>query len=79
MMSEHDRAVAVSAHMIDAVLLPPPNGTRVHALNCGGVMCQTTWNSESHKYFEAWHPYLKVPQSVKQRMSERHKPKGNDG
>lgn len=72
-MSDPDRLTAAVVVMHDAVTNPPPNGMRVHALNIGGVMCQTTWNSESHKFFEAWHPYLKVPQSVKSRMSSRYK------
>lgn len=71
-MSDPDRIVVPTAIMYDAQLNPPPNGTRVHALNLGGVMVQTIWNSESHKYFDAWHPYLKVPDSVKQRRMKRH-------
>lgn len=71
-MSDPDRIVAESTTMFDALTHPPQVGMRVHALNKGGVMVQAVWTSESHKYFEAWHPYLKIPASVKERMNARH-------
>lgn len=73
-MSDPDRIVEQTAYMRDALTDPPPVGMRVHALNKGGVMVQAVWTSQSHKDFEAWHAYLKIPQSVKDRMNGRYKP-----
>ena len=71
-MSDPDRIVSEFTYMRDALTDPPPVGMRVHALNQGGVMVQAVWTSESQKFFEAWHPYLKIPKTVKDRMSKRH-------
>jgi hypothetical protein len=74
-MSEPDRITVHSTSMIDAHLQPPPAGTRVFALNRGGVIVQTVWKSNSIDDFDAWHPYLKVPDTVRKRQSERYQPK----
>ena len=73
-MSEHDRPVVESTTMFDAHTTPPQNGQKVFALSVGGVMVQIVWNKDSINHFDAWHPYLKVPESVKQRQRDRYKP-----
>lgn len=74
-MSDPNRPTVESATMIDAHKEQPRNGQTVWALGRGGCAVQTTWNSESINFFEAWYPSLKVPQSVKDRMRDYYKPK----
>lgn len=73
-MSDPDRITAHSTAMIDAHLQPPPVGMRVFALNRGGVIVQTVWKSDSLNDYDAWHPYLKVPETVRRRQRDRYHP-----
>ncbi len=74
-MSEPNRPTVRQAEMIDAHITPPRNGQLVWALGRGGVIAQTTWNDESINFFEAWYEFLKVPETVKERMRNYYKPK----
>lgn len=74
-MSEPNRPTVRQAEMVDAHIAPPRVGQRVWALGRGGCVVQTVWNNESINFFEAWYEFLKIPATVKERMSDRHKPK----
>lgn len=78
-MSEPNRPTVRQAEMIDAHICPPQIGQRVWALGKGGCVTQTTWNSRSIEFFEAWYEFLKIPPTVKERMSNYHKPKESNG
>ena len=74
-MAEANRPTVTSAEMQDALINPPQNGQKVWALGKGGVVTQVVWNARSWEFFEAWYHFLKIPESVKQRMANYHKPK----
>lgn len=74
-MSDPNRPTVHQAEMIDAHVEQPMNGQVVWAVGRGGCAVQTTWNSKSIEFFEAWHPCLKLPASVKERMRDYYKPK----
>jgi hypothetical protein len=76
-MAELNRPTVVTAEMQDALINPPQNGQKVWALSKGGVVVQVIWNSRSWEFFEAWYHFLKVPESVKKRMSGYYAPKEN--
>jgi hypothetical protein len=59
--------------LIDAHEQQPPNGTHVLALTRGGKLVEAYWNSKSLFDFDAFMPYPKIPDDVKQIQSERYK------
>lgn len=77
-MSDPNRQTVHQAEMIDSHIRQPMNGQIVWAVGRGGCAVQTTWNSKSIEFYEAWHPCLKLPQTVKDRMRDYYKPK-NEG
>ncbi len=74
-MSDPLRPVRAVVELIDAHIEQPASGSKVWALGTGGVLVQTVWNRNSIEHFEAWSPYPRVPQSVKDRMAAPYKPK----
>lgn len=71
-MADIDRPTVKEAEMFDAMLVPPPIGMRVWALNEGGCVVPTIVDSNFYNQFDAWYHYIKVPESVKQRQMERN-------
>jgi hypothetical protein len=64
-MSEPTRPTAHRVELINAHEHPPRPGSRVLALQHGGVLVPTEVKSDFLLYFDAWAPYPKVPASVK--------------
>jgi hypothetical protein len=54
-----------AATMRNAHTDPPPLGTKVNALNHGGVLVSTVWTKDSINNFDAWSPSPKIPAEVK--------------
>lgn len=77
-MAEPNRPTVSSAEMTDVFVAQPAIGQEVWALTKGGTITRVVWNSASWEFFEAWYPFLKIPESVKIRMSSKYKPKEND-
>lgn len=66
-MSEPDRIVTREVYWNNAHIDPPLNGQEVRALNHDGVdVGKVIWNRDSLLYYDAWLPFAKVPQDVKQ-------------
>ena len=71
-MTDPLRPTAAVVYLIDAHKEQPTAGSRVLALNRGGVLVPTVWCSTSLQYFDAWMKSPKVPSSVKDRQTERY-------
>lgn len=71
-MTDPLRPTAKTVYLIDAHIEQPTSGSRVIALNRGGVLAPTVWGSTSLQYFDAWMKSPKVPESVKERQSARY-------
>lgn len=67
------RQVANSSTLINAHMSPPPNGSRVMALNRTGVLIHTIWTSKSIQTLDAWSAYPSVPEDVRELQSSRYK------
>ncbi len=73
-MSDDHRLVRKKVELIDAHIDPPRIGCVVIGLTSGGVLnLGVTWSADSLKVYEAWMPYPKRPESVKQRMGDKYK------
>lgn len=70
-MSDPDRPTVKETDMIDCLVRMPSAGSRVWALQHGGSVVPTVVDSRFAQFFDAWYPYLKVPESVKKRQLER--------
>lgn len=76
-MSDPNRPTVATATMIDAHIEQPQVGQTVWAVGKGGCAVQVVWRSDSINFYEAWHPSLKLPQTVKERMRDYYKPKND--
>ena len=74
-MSDPNRPTVFQAEMIDTHVRQPRVGQVVWAVGRGGCCHQMTWAADSLDFYEAWHPSLKLPSSVKERMRDYYKPK----
>lgn len=63
----------IVSELIDIKDKQPESGSSVLALTVGGKLCEVVWTSNSHKYYDAWCVYPKIPKSVKERQVERFK------
>lgn len=57
--------------LTDAHISPPASGSAVFVLTHGGKLVETTWKSDTILWADAWAEYPTVPQSVKDRQSQR--------
>lgn len=64
-MSEPNRPTARVVEWINARTNPPQPGSRVLALNHGGVLVPTEVSRDFLLYYDAWAAYPKVPADVK--------------
>lgn len=65
------RITAPVAELIDAHQQEPAPGSHVQALTVGGILVSAVWKSDSLRYFDAWAPFPKIPDSVKKRQLGR--------
>lgn len=72
-MSDPHRVTVHETAMIDAHVEQPRIGQLVWALSQAGVVIQMTWTTDSINHYDAWYPFLKIPESVKERMRNRYK------
>lgn len=52
---------------------PPMPGSKIMALNHGGVLVKVEWKTDSAQYFDAWCESPTVPQEVKEIQLARFK------
>lgn len=67
------RLTAESVALINTKNMEPEAGSRVLALTQGGKLVEAIWRSMSRFEYDAWMPYPKIPDDVKQIQSERYK------
>lgn len=72
-MAEIDRPTVTATAMTNAHTNPPSSGSKVWALNHGGCVVPLVWTTRSIELYDAWYPYLKVPQDVKDIQAERYR------
>jgi hypothetical protein len=66
------RITTHAAVLTNAHTNPPQVGEQVLALTIGGKLVETTWKSDSLRYFDAWCGYPTVPDDVKALQSARY-------
>ena len=67
------RLTAEVVGLTNARIKEPEAGSRVLALTQGGKLVEAVWRSNSRFEYDAWMPYPKIPDDVKQIQSERYK------
>jgi hypothetical protein len=66
------RITTHAAVLTNAHTNPPNIGEQVLALTIGGKLVETTWKSDSLRYFDAWCGYPTIPDDVKALQSDRY-------
>lgn len=70
-MADHNRPTLTAVQMKNAHVEPPLAGQRVWALTHGNKVVEVEWKTDSIRYFDAWYPYVKVPQEIKDLQTAR--------